>query len=260
AEELVVRAHRLDVRARRIGVVARAPGARLSRRWRVREPGNDYSANQYERPNQPWVCGLADNGQSCPAGPWSRRRCPAMSECAPIRNGDRWECNRSQLGGGPCDVGPNPEGGCGRVLKCHPARSLRTVRGRFVRACAFLVVGAAIIGLSANWRDKAIAPGPLARPHAQLTGRSGAAANCAACHAAAEQNVAGWMASLVVNHGDHPSQSQLCMKCHAKTISAELALAAHNLPAALLQRITGDGVRLAAATGEEQSIACSACH
>ena len=59
-----------------------------------------------------------------------------MAECAPIRNGDRWECNRSQLRGGPCDVGPTPEGGCGRVLKCHPTRSLRTVRGRFVRACA----------------------------------------------------------------------------------------------------------------------------
>lgn len=226
----------------------------------MREPGNDYSASQYERPNQPWVCGLADNGQTCPAGPSARGHCPAMAECAPIRNGDRWQCNRSQLRGGPCDVGPNPEGGCGRVLKCHPTRSLRTVRGRFVRACAFLVVGVAIIGLSANWRDRAIAPGPLARQHAQLMERTGAAANCAACHAAAEQNVAGWMASLVVAHGDRPDQSQLCMKCHAKTISAELAFAAHNVPADLLQRVSDGGVRLAAATVEERSIACSACH
>jgi hypothetical protein len=122
------------------------------------------------------------------------------------------------------------------------------------------VVGIAIICLSANWRDKAIAPGPLARQHAQLMERTGAAANCAACHAAAEQNVAGWMASLVIDHGDRPSQSQLCMKCHAKTISAELALAAHNVPADLLQRISGDGVRLAAATVEDRSVACSACH
>jgi hypothetical protein len=225
----------------------------------MREPGNDYSANQYERPNQPWVCGLADTGQSCPAGPSARGRCPAMAECAPLRNGDRWECNRSQLRGGPCDIGPSPEGGCGRVLKCRPTRSLRTVRGRFVRACAFLTVGAAIIGLSANWRDRAIAPGPLARQHAQLMERSGAAANCAACHAAAEQNVAGWMASLVVARGDRSSQSQLCMKCHAKTISTELALAAHNVPVDLLQRVSDGGVRQAVAT-EGRSIACSACH
>ncbi len=143
----------------------------------MREPANDYSASQYERPNQPWVCGLADTGQSCPAGPTARGRCPAMAECAPIRSGDRWECNRSQLRGGPCNIGPTPEGGCGRVLKCHPTRSLRTIRGRFVRLCAFLTVGAAIIGLSADWRDRLIAPGPLARQHAQLLERTGTAAN-----------------------------------------------------------------------------------
>jgi hypothetical protein len=210
----------------------------------VREPANDYSANQYERPNQPWVCGLADSGRSCPAGPTARGRCPAMAECAPMRNGDRWECNRSQLRGGPCDDGPTPEGRCGRMLKCHPTRSLRTLRGQFVRACALLVAGVAIISLSANWRDRVIAPGPLARQHAQLMERTGGAPNCAACHATIEQNVAGWMSSLVVARGDRPSQSQLCMICHAKTISTELALSAHNVPAELLRRVTEGEVRL----------------
>jgi hypothetical protein len=246
----------------------------------VRDAKNDYSANRYERPNQPWVCGLADAGQSCPAGPSARGRCPAMAACAPIRNGDRWECNRSQLRGGPCDVGPTPEGGCGCVLKCHPNRSLRTTRGRFVRACALLIVGATIICLSANWRDRAIAPGPLARQHAQLMERKGAAANCAACHVAAEQNVGSWMASLVVARGDRPSQSQLCMKCHAKTITPAFALAAHNVPANLLQRATEGaitkGSELFSRNDDRsqqspknssdpfivigKSIACSACH
>jgi hypothetical protein len=229
----------------------------------VREPGNDYSASQYERPTRPWVCGLRDIGQSCPAGPSVGGRCPAMAECAPVRNGDRWECNRSQLRGGPCDVGPTPEGGCGRVLKCHPMRRLRTVRGRFVRACALLAAGTVTIGLSANWRDRAIAPGPLARQHAQLLERTGAAANCAACHAAAEKSVVGWAASLVISRSDQPSQSQLCMKCHSKTISKELALAAHNVPAEFLQQVTNSGVQLASATEKEsggRSVACSACH
>jgi hypothetical protein len=245
----------------------------------VREPGNDYSATRYERPNHPWVCGLTDTGQSCPAGPSARGRCPAMAECAPIRNGDRWECNRSQLRGGPCDVGPSPEGGCGRVLKCHPTRSLRTVRGRFVRACAFLAVGVVIIGLSANWRNLAMAPGPLARQHAQLLERTGTPANCAACHVAGQQSIAGWMASLIVARGDRPSQPQLCMKCHAKTIPAEFALAAHNMPAEMLQRLTEKGSELFSRNENAKSnrvsknssdpfftqihdmaIACSACH
>ncbi len=192
----------------------------------MREPAPDYSASQYERPNRPWVCGLTAQGHSCPAGPSAHGRCPTMDECAPARNGDRWECNRSQLRGGPCEVGPTTEGQCGRVLKCRPARSLRATRGRFVRACALLAIGAAIIGLSANWRDRVIAPGPLARQHAQLLERTGAQPNCAACHAAAEQNMAGWIASLVVARGDRLTQPQLCMKCHTKTISVDLALAA----------------------------------
>ncbi len=63
------------------------------------------------------------------------------------------------------------------------------------------------------------------------------------------------MASLVVARGERPSQSQLCMKCHAKTISTELALAAHNVPAELLQQITDSRVRLATATDKSGSAA-----
>ena len=230
----------------------------------MREPANDYPANQYQRPNQPWVCGLAETGQPCPAGPSARGRCPAMAECAPIRKGDRWECNRSQLRGGPCDVGPTPDGHCGRVLKCHPTRSLRTIRGRFVRAFAVLTFGAVVIGLSANWRDRVIAPGPLARQHAQLLERSDAAANCAACHAAAEQSAAGWLASLVIGRGDRPSQSQLCMKCHAKTIPVELALNAHNAKkgSGLFSADNDVGTHQASQNSSDpfSSIACSACH
>ncbi len=227
----------------------------------MREPQRDNSAAGYERPNQPWVCGLADKGHACAAGPTARGGCPAMAECMPVRDGDRWVCDRSQLRGGPCDVGPTPDGGCGRVLKCSPARSLRAIRGRFVRACALLVAGAAVLALSASWRDQIIAPGPLAEPHAQLMERSDAAANCAACHAAASENVTGWMASLVSTGRDSPSQSQLCMKCHDKTISPQLALEAHNMPAGVLAQLTSiRTVPLPGHKKEERSISCAACH
>ncbi len=227
----------------------------------MREPAPDYSASRYERPNQPWVCGLAGQGQSCPAGPTARGRCPALAECAPTRNGDRWKCNRSPLRGGPCDAGPTPEGDCGRVHNCHPMRSLRAIRGRFVRACALLVAGAGIIVLSAGWRDRVIAPGPLAQQHAQLMERSGTEPNCAACHAAAGQNIAGWIASLAIARGTQPNQWQLCMKCHAKTISAEFALAAHNTPPNLLAQITATrAFPQHYSKRDADTIACSTCH
>ena len=75
----------------------------------MREPAPDYSSSQYERPNQPWVCGLADEGQACAAGPTAGGVCPALGECAPVRDGDRWRCNRPALRGGACDGGPTPE-------------------------------------------------------------------------------------------------------------------------------------------------------
>jgi hypothetical protein len=159
-------------------------------------------------------------------------------------------------------------------------RSLRTVRGRFVRACTLLAAGLVVIILSADWRDRAIAPGPLAHQHAQLMERTGAAANCATCHSAAEKSVGGWAVSLVTSQHNEESQPQLCMKCHARTISKELALAAHNMPADRLSKLTNGRAKLASAiesksaavasgnkaTGHafpasaEKSIACSACH
>lgn len=227
----------------------------------MRESHVDYPATRYERPNQPWVCGLAAEGGSCPAGPSARGHCPAMAECAPIRDGDRWICNRSTLRGGPCDVGPTPDGECGRILKCRPTRSLRSIRGRFVSACAMLALGVATIVLASNWRDRAIAPGPLARQHAQLMERTGEAAQCAACHAAAEQNIGGWMASLVSFHSEQPTQSQLCIKCHDKTISAALATSPHNVAAEVLEQIQDQrNLPLPHPKREESGIACSACH
>jgi hypothetical protein len=157
---------------------------------------------------------------------------------------------------------------------------LRAIRGRFVRACALLAAGLIAIGLSADWRDRIIAPGPLARQHAQLIARPRAVANCAACHAAAEQHTGGWAISLITRSQKGKSQPQLCMKCHAKTISKGLALAAHNLPARALSELTNSQTALVSATEPDTarvpkedkehglhlsettatSLACSACH
>jgi hypothetical protein len=223
----------------------------------VREPAPDYSCQQYERPNQPWVCGLAEAGHVCAAGPTVGGGCPALGECSPVRDGDRWRCNRSALRGGECDEGAAPEGGCGRVLRCQPVRSLRAKRGRFVTACTMFAAGALIITLSSDWRDAAIAPGPLSQQHAQLMKRGDAAANCAACHAAAERSVGGWAAAMVVGHGGRATQSDRCMECHDRSISRELALLAHNVPVSVLQGITKQH---GGQTSADDRLACAMCH
>jgi hypothetical protein len=240
----------------------------------VREPSPDYSLDEYERPNQAWVCGLASEGTPCPAGPTASGRCPALAECAPVRDGDRWQCNRSAVRGGTCEDGPTPDGVCGRVHCCTPVRSLRAVRARFVSGVTMLVGGLLVVMLSADWRDEAIRPGPLAVHHAQLLEHGGHnddyESRCAACHPAATGNLAGWTASLVIGHGDRPTQSQLCMNCHEKTIDRTHALSPHNLSAGQLQALSDarGGVRrgnlLARAVGVDRTghgeIACATCH
>jgi hypothetical protein len=147
---------------------------------------------------------------------------------------------------------------------------MRAMRGRFVAACALLAAGGLMILLSANGRDHAIAPGPLAGAHAQLLARTDVAANCAACHGAADQGFASWAASVVVGHGRERTQSQLCMECHDNDIRGQYATLAHNLPAERLQEISaaqGAGepratligfAREAFAAGDQ--LACATCH
>src|SRR5262249_5023872 len=150
-------------------------------------------------------CGLASEGPPCPAGPTAHGQCPALAECAPRRDGDRWQCNRSPLRGGPCEHGPLPDGACGRVNHCHPERSLAAMLGRFVTAFALLAIGAAFLVLNTDWRNRVIAPGALTRGHAQIIARGPSPdpslqekenTSCAACHPAGERSFGGWTLSL----------------------------------------------------------------
>ena len=233
----------------------------------MRESVADHCSARYERPNQLWVCGLASEGEPCPVGPTARGHCPALAECKPLRDGARWHCNRSTLRGGPCDAGPTPEGDCPRVRVCRPVRSLRAMRGRFVTAVALLVTGGMSVLLSGAWRNEFIAPGPLARPHAQLFNSEGRNAKCSTCHAAADDGALNWASGLIAMHNG-PTQSQLCLKCHGETIWPQFALVAHTVSPEVLQQLTAragaprrrltDAIQGAFSPGEQ--VACSACH
>lgn len=239
----------------------------------MREPREPATTDQYERPQQAWICGLAAEGAApCPAGPGAHGGCPAAAACHPVRDGDRWHCNRSNLRGGPCEGGPSHDGACSIVYRCTPIRSLRTRRGRFIVGITVAALGGICMVLSGAWRNEILAPGLLSVHHAQLLQGKNVTLRCAQCHAAGEATLAAWWADTVGTEELTPTQSLLCMECHKETLSAEFALAAHGVDLHELEERTktreGRGVAGDANFARfnerrrdpAEAIACSACH
>jgi hypothetical protein len=238
----------------------------------VREPRNPATTDQYERPQQHWICGLASDGTACPAGPTAHGACPAAAACHPVRDGDRWHCNRSALRGGPCEEGPTPDGACCITYRCTPVLSLRQRRGRFVAAIAIAALGALCMALSGSWRNEFLAPGPLSMHHAQLLEGENATLRCAQCHAAGLASIGSWWQHSFDGGELSPTQSTLCLECHRDKIGQEFALASHGVQLASLERMTDlrqerQGNAAPADVPWDQRprnpnepIACSACH
>lgn len=212
----------------------------------------------YPRPNQPWHCGLAEEGPPCPLGPSPTGACPAAAACRPEQQGDRWVCNRSDLRGGPCDAGPSPEGACPHTYACSPRRTMRTRRGRFLTGVALAALGAAAMTLSASWRNEVIAPGPLSSHHAQLVARQSNTKRCAACHAAGNATTAQWWDHTRGRESLAPMQAVLCLECHRRQIDPEFALAAHTTSSESLPSSSGSAA--SRTRDPAAAIACSACH
>jgi len=217
----------------------------------VRDPREPLTTDGYQRPQQAWQCGLADEGPPCPLGPSGSGHCPAMAACRPVRDGERWHCNRSALRGGPCAEGPGHDGACSIVYHCTPVRSLRTRRGRFVVGVAVAAIGAACMALSGPWRNALIAPGPLSRRHAQLIEGQNTTPRCAQCHAAGEKSVAGWWRQSFGDEALGASQSTLCMTCHEQIAAPGFARAAHGMGIEVLN-VTGTERASAAVNWEER--------
>ena len=218
--------------------------------------------DNYERPNQDWVCTSVAEGGPCPMGPLKSGRCPEAAACHPILEDDRWSCNRAESRGGPCEQGPSPDGACPKHYRCTPLSTHRKRRGRFVFGCLLFSIGALAVAFSSDWRNEFLAPGPLTVQHAQLVSRSEATNRCASCHAAGNQTVGEWLEYAIDPNLASPSQSELCMKCHREQIEESAALWAHNTdPNTLIHLHASTDVppshRVIDPTEE---IGCSACH
>ena len=223
----------------------------------MRGPLQEFEGDNYERPNQPWLCGL-DDGSPCPAGPGKRGKCPGATACHPIRDREHWICNRATARGGTCESGPSQAGECCIVYQCKPLRSLRAQRGRFVFACLVATLGGLCLMLSSDWRNEMIAPGPLSSHHAALLKQGQEARRCASCHAAGDQTFGQWMQQAFDLELAKPSQTVLCLECHQKQIEPDAALWAHNVDPQLL--LASADPSLQRQLDPTQKLACSACH
>ncbi|TWT96893.1 hypothetical protein Pla108_26680 [Botrimarina colliarenosi] len=234
------------------------------------------SPSGYDRPHDRWLCGLESQGDPCSVGPTCAGRCPRLAECAPIRAGDRWVCNRSPGRGGECESGPTPDGACCLVKTCRPKPSLRRVRRRWLRGAAVFAAGALLMLLGAGMRNELAAPGELSSHHAQVIARADWSNRCAACHPGANEGPTAWVAAAWSSAAhDGATQSGLCVKCHQDlAANGREPLLAHGLPTEALPQAAKpsalfseaglvSGMALGApAHGRSMAdpLACAACH
>jgi hypothetical protein len=225
----------------------------------------------YDRPNQPWVCGRACEGKECPFGPDLKGDCQATHECAPVRQDERWVCNRTRAGSDllPCEEGPSPDGECCRPIpKCTPVRSLRAKRGMVALLVTALSLGVVLMLLVRPEGAGFLTPGDLTHAH------SSAQSKCADCHVAGEGMPVDWIYAL--SGKTAAPDSQRCVKCHPigdqplnphsltmealvdsrSRILADAAGTKHQPPTGLKLAALG----FAADNISESQMECSACH
>lgn len=230
---------------------------------------NRFEPNRhYNRPNQTWVC-TAKEGCGCPSGPTSGGKCRYQSQCNPVQQGDLWKCNRPEIRGGTCELGPDPSGKCCFESRgCVPRRSLRSYRKVFVVCCISLVTGLLLLNIWGPDRNEFFAPGPLSANHAQIWNGEDAADRCNACHAAGSANPISWLRDAL-SGGSHIGQPQYakCLNCHRNSIPEKQALLVHNLAPSRLAEIrasidsgTGNHALIPVPVSKNGELACANCH
>jgi hypothetical protein len=213
----------------------------------------------YNRPQDEWTCGRADEGCPCLYGPGKKGECRATCQCQPARKGDRWVCTRQISLGGACAPGPMPDGKCGcPVPPCQPKRSLRGHRRRLTWLAVFAALGGAILILGGKNRAEWNSPGPITSQHATSAQR------CADCHT--EPNLPPLTPAGIAAHAH--AQNEKCLNCHE--LGPQPAMP-HGVDALRLAQLTaarpadpaGPAILAVARTltaHGEAGLACASCH
>jgi hypothetical protein len=224
----------------------------------------NFKRDEYQRPDQKWVCGRACDGKGCIFGPDPGGRCRTTGECQPVKEGDRWKCTRPDTHGGLCEGGPMPNGECcHQIGPCQPVLSLRALRGRWAGAAGILTVGLLLVLLGGSGRARWIDPGPLTSAHALSNTR------CNDCHVLKGPGGDAGMGTL--GAGLHGPSSAECLQCH--DLGGQ-PLSPHGFDGATLASLHGDfrpaasasshsailAVARWAAPHEGAALECAACH
>lgn len=205
-------------------------------------PPPDFDSQNYDRPNQPFLCGWAAMGRACARGPDGAGHCRATFECRPTlkkRSEDdagEWLCTRARSQGGNCGDGPLPDGTCCRpVAPCQPVPSLRTRRGRICIMFSAVTFAALMLFFFLPDYGLYVSPGKLSSYHTGPTfvafKKTGSGTDgCAACHTGADGGPRSWLAASVTanprpwdikglfkpHHAHLTTIDQACVECHPK--------------------------------------------
>lgn len=213
----------------------------------------------YNRPQDEWSCGRADEGCPCLYGPGKKGECRATSQCQPARKGDRWVCTRQISLGGACSGGPMPDGKCScPVPPCQPKRSLRGHRRRLTWLAILAALGGAILILGGKNRAEWNSPGPITSQHATSAQR------CTDCHS--EPTLPPLTPAGVAAHTH--TQNRKCLDCHELGAQPAMphgvsAVRLAQLTAARPDHTTGPAILAVARTLTERGaseLACASCH
>ena len=180
--------------------------------------------------------------------------------------GNNWDSNRPPYNR-PQDPKVLVPSNSGDQSDVRTKTSLRTKRRNFTAACTAFTLGAIFIVCSSPFGKEILVPGPLSSQHAPLVAGEGAD-RCAACHANANGSLTNWIASTFLSAKKAGvSQSDLCMKCHEKSLAANFALNPHNVDPAQLEEMTRNsesafdaGMLFHGPTNSDNEVACSTCH
>lgn len=201
---------------------------------------DDHKSASYDRQSCAYKCGRASKWQKpCWQGPDAKGSCGGVSECAPLRRGDRYHCQRPERAGGACKEGPLPSGLCCHTrVPCRPVFSLRKFRGRLTLIGLLVIIG--LITIFSNREPSSglmgmINPGELSSAHSGFPSGD----QCVNCHEPHDKDLGGWIMGAV----EHHDLTAKCIQCHELNGPAKLA---HN--------------RVFENSDDSQQVECKACH
>ena len=188
-----------------------------------------YKVSKYFRPMQKWQCGGLEDGSQCSLGPDKKGQCWLMYQCQPNKNGDTWECTRSEQLGGKCKVGATPHGQCGQQrTPCKPVRNLRSRQVWFGAFALIIVTTIALATVVFDFWPSVTNAGQLSKHHAAFGYE-----DCTACHDVAAESRDTWVAKVFSSHINQDSKN--CLACHGL---GDDPLNPHALPLAQLQTLS----------------------